>query len=218
MGTKRYKVKDGTVVPGVTTIIGACYAGAKNALIHWAWKQGMDGKDYRKTRDEAAGAGTLAHTWTENYDKGEILSPPPKDMLEDMLEKARNGHDAYVRWRESTKYEIVLLEQPLVSETYRYGGTFDRLFRLGNNFRIGDIKTTSDTYADHLIQVAAYINLVRENYPEFWPVIGADLIRFGRSGSFHHSSYNITDLTEAWAAFKLLRQLYDLQPEIEKLV
>ena len=50
MPTGKYEL-DGRLLPGTTTIIGKF----KNsgALIHWAWKQGMDGIDYRETRDQA---------------------------------------------------------------------------------------------------------------------------------------------------------------------
>jgi hypothetical protein len=56
---QKYFLSDGTQVPGGSTI---CKIGDDpSALIHWAWKLGSEGKDYRKERDKAADIGTIAH-------------------------------------------------------------------------------------------------------------------------------------------------------------
>ena len=54
----RYKLKDGTVVPGATTITGLLN---KPFLITWANRLGLEGIDSTKYRDAAADIGTLAH-------------------------------------------------------------------------------------------------------------------------------------------------------------
>ena len=41
---------DGITIPGVTTVLGII--DKSGPLIHWAWKLGMEGKDYKKVRDE----------------------------------------------------------------------------------------------------------------------------------------------------------------------
>ena len=51
----------GERIPGTTTIIGRFKE--SGALVHWAWKLGMEGKDYREVR--AADAGTAAHAMME---------------------------------------------------------------------------------------------------------------------------------------------------------
>lgn len=68
MPTQVYRLKDGTRVPSVTTIISRFKE--SGGLVHWAWQLGIDGKDYRKVRDEAADAGTLAHALLECDHKG----------------------------------------------------------------------------------------------------------------------------------------------------
>jgi len=60
-----YKLKDGTLVPGTTTIIGAFKD--SGGLVHWAWQQGKAGLDYRNTRDKAAERGTNVHDLAECY-------------------------------------------------------------------------------------------------------------------------------------------------------
>src|SRR4030095_9894977 len=65
-----YRLKDGTRVPGVTTISGKL----KNtdALMAWAWREGKEGRDYKMTRDRAADAGSLAHRAVEAWVRGDV--------------------------------------------------------------------------------------------------------------------------------------------------
>src|SRR3990167_1835908 len=88
-----YRLKDGTRVPSVTTVIGRFKE--SGALIHWAWEQGAAGKDYRETRDSAADSGTKAHTLVEQWIRGE---PLVIDGPEDVVRRARQAFDAFLSW------------------------------------------------------------------------------------------------------------------------
>jgi hypothetical protein len=62
-GSPEIPLKDGTQVPGASTI---CQDRRRHQwLIHWAWNLGMEGQDYRKVRDKAADIGTVAHFMIE---------------------------------------------------------------------------------------------------------------------------------------------------------
>ena len=63
-----YKLKDGTRVPGASTI--AKIGSDPGGLIHWSWEQGIAGIDYRDARDAAGKAGTLVHEAAENWKHG----------------------------------------------------------------------------------------------------------------------------------------------------
>ena len=49
MPTGQYKLSNGKLVVGTTTVIGRFKD--SNALIHWAWDCGKKGLDYRQERD-----------------------------------------------------------------------------------------------------------------------------------------------------------------------
>ena len=51
MPTGQYKLSNGKLVVGTTTVIGRFKD--SNALIHWAWDCGKKGLDYRQERDKA---------------------------------------------------------------------------------------------------------------------------------------------------------------------
>src|SRR5262245_51951473 len=58
-----YRNKMGRRLPSVTTILSRFKD--SGALIHWAWSEGIEGRDYRETRSKAAVAGSLAHQMVE---------------------------------------------------------------------------------------------------------------------------------------------------------
>ena len=204
----RYKLADGTVVPSVTTILGRF----KNCgpLMHWAWKEGCEGRNYRETRDKAAGVGTLAHALVENQWRGEVFDwePVKEQYSHEDIEKAQKAFGAYQEWARQTNLEVVAGETPLVSEEYKFGGTPDAIM-VNGKLALGDWKTSSGVYEDYLIQIAAYGQLWNENFPDRPIEGGYHLLRFDKQhGDFEHRYY--ADLSEGWEAFKLMLRLYPL--------
>jgi hypothetical protein len=70
-----YKLQSGEKVPGVTTIIGRFKE--SGALLWWAFGQGKAAErgeinSLYDVRDQAAEAGTIAHSLVERYIKGEL--------------------------------------------------------------------------------------------------------------------------------------------------
>lgn len=206
--TKGYFLKSGERVPSVTTVIGRFKE--SGGLIHWAWKIGKEGKDYREVRDQAADAGTMAHAAVEAWVRGkpfEFEGPP------EITEKARMAFHAFEEWRDQTHLRIDQTELPLVSEKHRYGGTFDAIL-VRNERAMGDWKSSNSIYGEYLIQLAAYRNLWDENFP-IDPITGGHhLLRFDKTyGDFHAHFWR--DLSSAWEAFVLLRRLYDIDHELK---
>jgi len=215
----RYTLADKTVVPSVTTIL-AILGFNKRQLMHWAWKMGMDGKDYKVVGGDAAMVGTKCHTAAESISRG---LPVPDDLLaglsHEQAEQVERGVGAFRSWLASTKVVILESEVSLVSEIFRYGGTMDAIVRLPdapeNEVQVLDFKTGA-LYPEHLLQLAGYSQLVEENRAGKI-VTGYHLLRFGKEdGSFTHGSY--PRHLEPWQMFKNARELYDLQKKIERLV
>lgn len=220
MPTQIYKTADGIRVPSVTTInkIGQETGG----LIHWAWQLGMDNIDYRTARDTAAEAGTLGHLLAECAIK---RRDPTPEELKPYDEKARlageTAFGAFKQWLEQTRLEVIGSEIALVSERWRYGGCMDAVTKRertrvgGVVYGIGDWKSGA-LYPDHLCQIAAYANLWNERHPDM-RIEEFHLCRFNKeTGAFTH--HFETDLSEAWQAFKLKRELYDHLAAIKKRV
>ena|SRR3990167_910288 len=208
-----YKLADGTKVPGVTTVIGKL----KDAgpLMYWAWQQGVEGKDFRETRDAAASAGTVVHAMVENYLRGTVPETALNGVGAEIASKASSAYLGFLEWAEQTKLRVIEPELSLVSETLRVGGTMDcSVLSINDRLAIGDWKSSNGLYAEMLVQVATYGMLYEERFPDRPITGGYHIMRFSKDhGDFHHHYF--TELAGARRAFVLLRELYDLDKELK---
>lgn len=205
-----YHDKDGKPIPGVTTVNGLL---AKPALVGWAgklcteeaWKIGRELKPMPRwteilygTRDAAAEAGTLVHECFETHLRKQ---PRPELPDNDVGRAALQGFQNAVHWYEGSSLNIEPFEKPLVSETYKFGGTPDALavHQSHDEWFLADWKT-GGLYADHAIQMGAYAQLLRE--VEGIHVKGCHLVRFHREhGDFAHHFLSEDALIQGWTIF-----------------
>ena len=205
---KGYFTQDGTKVPSVSTVLSRFKE--SGGLMHWAWDLGMKGINYRAVSTAAADAGTLAHNMIDAHIHGQ---QPIIAGDADTIQKATNAFNAYLSWQEASQFKIVWTERQLVSEKHRFGGTPDAFGTLGNIPVLIDWKTSNSVYADYLLQLAAYAELIRE--VDGVEVQGFYLCRFSKeNGDF--AVHHYPDLSEALKMFLLLREAYDLDKLIKK--
>ncbi len=203
-----YFLKDGTKVPGTTTICSA-YKDS-GGLIHWAWNQGKQGLDYRETRDKAGDIGTAAHAMVEAHIRGRALPSP-------ISAEAERAFQGYLRWERENKIQILEQEIQLVSEEFRYGGTLDAVGVIDGKYVLLDWKTSKGIYKNYILQLAAYKNLWDENCFGREITGGAWLVRFSKSDSVCEP-YPFEDLTEAWEQFKDARRMYARELKLDEIL
>lgn len=210
MAARIYKNSQGLRVPGVTTVISGNLGWNKQALMHWANQQGLDGKNHRDVSQAAADIGTIAHAMVEADLKGtrwqEIVTGL-ENVSSEQIGKAENAFTAWLEWKELVNFELLQSEQSLVSDKYNYGGTID-VAVVKKTTSIVDLKTSNDVYADHRIQIAAYGRLWDENFPD-QPIQAYYLLRLGKDGSFAYHYW--PELDNAWEAFRSLLSLHTLK-------
>ena len=212
-----YKLKDGSKVPGVTTIIGRFKE--SGGLLYWACEQGKaiergEISNLYDKRDEAAEAGTLAHLMVEAYINGHTFNVSKYPQA--IQNQAQQAFGAYLTWERMTNLKIVVQEMELVSEIYKFGGCPDAIGEIDGELCLVDWKTSNAVYQDYLIQLAAYKQLWEENNPGR-PLNGFHLCRFAKDhGDFAH--YYYTELDDAWRQFVLFREAYDLDKLLKKRV
>jgi len=209
--THPYFNKAGKRIPGNTTIIGENLGWKTRGLVHWAWDLGMQGKNYRETREEAAGTGTIIHACID----AELAGKPwPKfDVPPDEKAKIDKAMLGFYEWKDASRLEITGSEQPLISELYQYGTTLDHPAKINGRRVIVEVKTADDVYADFWIQMAAQGKAWDENFPGDL-VTGFHLLRVGKKDAGFGHDYK-PDLEKAWEAFLHLRALHDLKKELK---
>lgn len=154
---ERYKNAAGDTVPGTTTALAIL---AKPALINWANRLGLLGIDSNKYKDELADVGTLAHYFITCRLKDEI--PEVEEFTPEQVRAAERCYAKYIDWEKRNPVSPLLVEAPLVSEIYQYGGRLD-LFAISNGvFLLADFKTGKGIFPEAVYQVAGYRQLLIE--------------------------------------------------------
>lgn len=173
---QKYFHADGKQVVGVTSYLGVL---GKDALMPWAAKMEREGIlahlaaggdagslprpfYYAGHTSKAADLGTIAHAHIEAWLTGRELDPDGLDPA--LYEQALEPLARFKAWWEEEGMVLVVSEQQLVHEQYRYGGTIDFVCRdKEGRVVLGDIKTTkankSWPYDTVIAQVAAYEQL-----------------------------------------------------------
>ena len=200
-----YKLKDGSIVPGCTTI---CNMLDKPQLIDWAWKLGKQGKDWRTERDSAGDIGTLAHKMITDYWK---VIYEHKNIADDYhATNYEQGtlafacYQKFLKWQEAQdQVHPVMVEYPLVSEKLKFGGTPDFVGHINGKATILDVKTSNGIYDSHWLQLAGYWLLLRENG---YPVDTVQILWLPKDNRFDDPIR--TDLRREKRIFKYLLSIY----------
>jgi hypothetical protein len=207
-----YKLADGKRVPGVTTILSVIN---KPALVEWANGLGLQGVVSRDYVDETARIGTLAHEMIQEY-----LGGPKWDRdayNPEQIDTAENAVLSFFEWERINGYKMQTehVELPLVSETWKYGGTIDWLGTINDKKWLVDIKTSKALYPEHVFQVSAYAHLLLENGHQ---IGGVRLLRVGRTEDegFEDHVIDTKKLNKAWNVFEAALMLYRAKQSFEK--
>jgi len=203
-----YKLASGDRVPSVTTVLGILN---KPALLEWAWQMGTQGLDYKAVRDEASGIGTLAHYLILCYLRNE--KPDTSEYSAQTIEQAENSLTKFWDWEKVHKLEPVMLETPLVSEQYGFGGTVDFFGYVDGQPTLLDFKTGKAIYPEFFYQLAGYEQLLAEAKQL---IEVSKILRIGRTEDEGFEERTVGKLDKHWEIFLHCLSIYNLQKEVRK--
>lgn len=154
----RYRLKDNTIVPGVTTITSIL---AKPALVPWANRIGLQGIEVAKYVDDKADIGALAHAKVI----GELLGKrvDTSDYSQNQIDAADNVCLSFYKWQDEHHLVVQKAEEPLVSERYKFGGQYDIYGSIDKRQELLDLKTGSGIWPEHYYQLGGYLLLLEEH-------------------------------------------------------
>lgn len=207
--TKGYTLHDGSVVPGVTTIVGRF--DDKTGLISWANKQGLEGVSLADTRAQAFAEGKDVHYALECVLKRRMSSVP---------EAYRGFADLFLRILKHLQLKDFLSEISLASESHKFGGTPDMIATtVDGEHIIVDFKFSAGLYTGVAYQLGAYKILVEENMARIVSkgiAIQVDK-KAHKQGKIQLRALTIGDLTPYAQAFLSMRSLYTTLEECGEL-
>lgn len=204
---QRYKLKNGSIVAGITTIeknYGG-YRGAKtNRLMGWARNEAMAGRDPNKVRDKKGDIGSLAHfiiqCLLESEIKGEKIEPDLSEFSPNDVKEAEKRVSSFVEWHDKHNVKAEHVECQRVSEMWGFGGTCDFDGLVDGEIAIVDYKT-GGVYESAKIQGAALAQLYFEEF-NVLPAIyilalrndGYDPIRLRQPAKYWNMFYHLLQL------------------------
>ncbi len=198
----RYYTKNGDIAVGVTTVLNVLN---KPFLVAWANRLGLQGIDSTKFRDKMASIGTIAHLKIMSE-----LSNAVPDLSEFSPADVKTADICLVTFHEwLTTHELkpIILETPLVSDIYGYGGTPDFVGHVNGELELLDFKTGNALYNDYHYQVAAYRQLLHENGHD---IKRARLLRVGRNPNEGFEERMIISFDNEFALFLSCLKIYNL--------
>lgn len=196
-------------VVGVTTAMGIL---AKPALIPWAYKRGKDGLELYESRDKSADIGTITHERIKAYFSGYEIDN--FNISPEAWELANNSLVSFYEWARPRKIKPILIETPLVSEKYRYGGTPDVYGEMDDRLTLLDFKTGAGIYPDFFVQLAAYSKLLIENGYPHEKIIILNIPK-SEGDSFQVQQVSIESLELQFKKFMHCVEIYYLDKEIK---
>ncbi|MCK9369909.1 hypothetical protein M0R04_08395 [Candidatus Dojkabacteria bacterium] len=198
----RYYLKDGELAVGVTTALSIL---SKPALITWANRQGLQGIDTTKVKDQAANRGIILHLMICTELKSEV--PDLSEYSQSDIDVASLCLDSWHEWRKVHSLDTIYVEKPLISEVYRYGGTPDWYGLLDGLPTILDFKTSNAIWDEYFYQLAAYRQLILENDN---PIDKAHILRFSKGNNVEFEDRLISSFNNEFTLFKHCLSIYQL--------
>lgn len=207
---KRLILKDGTRVPGATTISGLL---DKPFLVKWANKLGKQGIDVTEYTNDTARKGTLVHSIIESHNNHESIDLSA--YADDEIKVASDVfYQHYKKWEDMHQIEPIFSEHSLVSEEYRFGGILDFYAKLDEKYTVIDFKTSKSISKEHLLQVSSYVQLLKENNYPVEQLLILDVKR-DTSTALEEKYLTVEETLPYWEIFKHLLSVYWLKKEIE---
>jgi len=222
MGTQRYTIAENgrrVQVPSVTTILK--YSGDKGGLMNWYFQSGKEAARLELEENHAAinnvwdlpraaaEIGTVGHAMIEADLHG--LEFTRELYSDEVLAGADAAFESWLRFKKKRNWTAIGTEVALSSVEHRYGGTMDCV-SLDEERAITDWKTGKGIYAEHIMQIAAYLHLWQENRPDE-PIDSVAILRLSKTdGSIHLHDWPADSPTieAAWRGFLAARELYDV--------
>lgn len=208
-----YKLKNGTRVPSVTTILSGECGWNKRVLMNWGIRLAKEGKDPHAYTKDAADTGTLAHERCEADIHGEeyVITD---DWTENQIQRSKKALDAFREWRSIAKPKFMEAELKMVSEKHKVGGTCDGIFKIGKKIYIYDIKTSRDVYDEMKLQLGIYTQMAEELQPKL-KIHGGVILRLDKeTGDFHYHAIHRDTLDLGAKIFLHFLETYRLHKEL----
>lgn len=219
-----YRLADGTKVPGGSTIAKVCGADESTRfLVRWANQLGLDGYDSSKYVNVLADVGTLTHARALQFWRGKNIHEYDSIFSQWIIDKSNICYAKFEEWCKGKEFDPIVVEEPFVSEMFKFGGTPDFYGKIKGiegvpdwSLWLLDWKTSKYVYKSHFYQVAGYAMGLLE--ARGLPTEFGGVLRMGRDETegFEFKKKSRKEMELQWQIFHHGLQMYHLQKQEPK--
>lgn len=194
---------EGLWYPSATTITGIFPKG-KGFEMYLTRQNSYE--EAQESLKEAGERGTRIHEATERLEKGEKLyrDSYALDEWQRLV--------GFVNWHQKYKPKAIAIEERVVSDTLRLGGTIDRVYKIQDDIVILDIKTSGNMYESFWLQVAAYYQMWNEKHRKKPKKLATHtaILRLTpkRKDYYEYEVHDAPTILEDFMSFQSLKQLW----------
>jgi hypothetical protein len=201
-------------VPSVTTITSFVkFKPEYESLILWANALGFKHQKYKEALDATADFGTNVHEALSNIVQNK---PIPSEIRSHItlndLEKYDRTIRNFVKFYNESNETTMFSEKSLISKKLGYGGTIDWVSTKDNTVILTDFKTSNTVRVYMGMQVAAYIELLKEIDVH----VDSARILLVSTPKFQIHEFSKEDISKAYDLFQKILYLYNAYHEDDK--
>lgn len=213
----KYEI-EGKKVPSLSNILDNCKIGGIGNLLYRANQAGLMGRQLKEAGEDTTNAGWLAFKRIEaNMLDKDFNTDEYSDSCFDRSHSCVND---YYKWSVPNRLSVKLKNLSLVSESLKYGDTFDVFSTKNDPCVLIMLVIQNDIYPENLIKLASRANLIKEN--GIGEVTKAYILQVNNPKTVDDlvcfTVHEYDDLSYPLEVFKKMRELYDMQDTLKTLV
>jgi hypothetical protein len=194
-----------------TTWITSCYP---RGIQFYKWLADKGWDEAEAIKSAAGDKGSRVHQASERIESGFPVPlnqqfVAPSGEAKDLSVEEIDCLVSFVAWLDKTKPQILASEMTVVGDGY--AGTIDRIYRIGKQIYIVDLKTSQYIWKEHLLQVSSYSH-ANIDYKalsitdEEWAARKMAILQVGYRKN--KDNYKFTEIEDKYDMFLVAKQLW----------
>lgn len=217
MARIKYEI-EGKKVPSLSNILDNCKIGGIGNLLYRANQAGLMGRQLKEAGEDTTNAG-----WCAFKQMDAIISRNTFDIdmySDSCVDRAFQAVNDLIKWQLVTDLKLSVKQMSLVSESLKYGDTFDVFSTNADSCVLVLLVIQNEIYPENLIKLASRAFLLKEN--GIGEVTNSYILQVNNPKTVDDPVcfivHEYDDLSYPLEVFKKMRELYDMQDTLKTLV
>lgn len=213
----KYEI-EGKKVPSLSNILDNCKIGGIGNLLYRANQAGLMGRQLKEAGEDTTNAGWLAYKKLNRIMND--IDFDDDNYSDSCFDRAEDCVSTFNSWTINIGLIEKLKNLSLVSESLKYGDTFDVFSTKNHPCALVMVVIQNEIYPENLIKLAAKANLLREN--GIGEITISYILQVNNPKTVDDpvvfTVHHYDDLSYPLEVFKKMRELYTMQDVLKTLI